>query len=70
MFSDYPIKIELVIDGSIKDILLMRCQIQEASKKYNGRNQEEKTQKTMLFYFSNFIYILYLILELSSVSFT
>ena len=73
MFSDYTIKIELVIDGSIKDILLKERDVksQEASKKYNGRNQErkKKTQKTMLFYFSNFIYILYLILELSSVSF-
>lgn len=35
MFSDYPIKIELVIDGSIKDILLKERDVksQEASEK-------------------------------------
>ena len=35
MFSDYPIKIELVIDSSIKDILLKERDVksQEASEK-------------------------------------
>lgn len=50
MFSDYPIKIELVIDGSIKDILLRDVKSQEASKKYNGRNQEWKKHKRQCFF--------------------